>query len=203
MASHLQAAAALLVSILTAPMRLLALIFARLFVAPLEPGERFHGPPHLADAEPAAGPPGPPPDGRGPAVSFGGCGFMYPWQLGVARFINEAFDTSAVRTAGHSAGFASALTVSSGVPVEAHWHALQVCELRWRSRMLGPFLDSTEHWMRPYTAELQPHAKRILEAAADGRLHIGYTRIRFRPGRLPWVRALLQPRLLCSATPRA
>lgn len=260
----------LIVTVLTAPVRLLVYLFNLLFVAPLEPHERFHGPPSLAAAaaaaalaaeEEAAEPgsrvggfqvPGPPPDGGGPVVSFGGCeracesppslpppshprrvtpatppgghhsrtarripphgvaaatpltaghpphparaphaprcGFMYPWQLGVARFLCDHFDTAPVRSAGHSAGFASALTVSCGVPVEAHWHALQVCEERWRSRLLGPFLDSTEHWMGPYVAELQPHAERVLGAAAAGRLHIGYTRIRFRPGKIPWVR---------------
>ena len=112
-----------------------------------------------------------------PVVSFGGCGFLYPYQLGAAAYIAEAFDTSALRCAGHSAGFASALTLAAGVPADVHWAVLLAARSRWSTRLLGPFLDGTRHWMAPYLCGLAPYEAAILQAAVDGRLALGYTRL--------------------------
>jgi hypothetical protein len=117
-----------------------------------------------------------------PAASFGGCGFLYPFQLGAAQYIAEAFDTSRLRLAGHSAGFAAAVTLAAGVPAELHWHVLLAARARWAGRALGPFLDATRAWMAPYAAALAPHEPAILAAAADGRLSLGYTRFAWTRG---------------------
>ena len=61
-----------------------------------------------------------------PVLSFGGCGFLYPYQLGVALFATQRLDAASIRCAGHSAGFAAALSVACGLPPEAHWDVLQV-----------------------------------------------------------------------------
>lgn len=138
--SFASALIALVSFVVTAPLRIFLAVFQLLFVAPLELWEQFHGPSEAstaaAAAATAASPPGVgspprsphaggPHNGSGPILSFGGCGFMYPWQLGVAQFVADTFDCADVRCAGHSAGFAACLTVACGVPVEAHWHALQ------------------------------------------------------------------------------
>ena len=156
---------------------------AAALVAPLEAHERGPTPPVSPAASSASlsafeeeGEDAPCDDPR-PAASFGGCGFLYPFQLGAAEYIAAAFDTSRARFAGHSAGFASAVTLAAGVPAELHWRVLQAARARWASRVLGPFLDTTRAWMAPYRAALEPHEAAILAAAADGRLSLGYTRL--------------------------
>ena len=150
---------------------------AALLVQPLHAHERVHTPASsrassaaeldALDAEP---------DMR-PVVSFGGCGFLSPYQLGAAAYIAERFDTSAMRCAGHSAGFASALTLAAGVPPEVHWEVLCAARRRWATRLLGPFLDHTRAWMAPYVDALAPYESAVVAAAADGRLALGYTRL--------------------------
>jgi len=68
-----------------------------------------------------------------PVLSFGGCAFLYPYQLGVAQYVVEHFhtDPAHVRCAAHSAGFAAAFTVAGGVPLAAHWEALQRARQHW------------------------------------------------------------------------
>ena len=127
----------------------------------------------LADAQPATDP--------RPAVSFAGCGFLYPYQLGVAAHLAAHYDLSQLRCAGHSAGFAAALTLAAGVPPSAHWAVLQVAQARWAARLCGPFLDSTRAWMAPYLAALQACEAAIAEAGAAGRLCLGYSRLEFGP----------------------
>ena len=104
---------------------------AAALVAPLEAHERGPTPPVSPAASSASlsafeeeGEDAPCDDPR-PAASFGGCGFLYPFQLGAAEYMAAAFDTSRVRFAGHSAGFASAVTLAAGVPAELHWRVLQ------------------------------------------------------------------------------
>lgn len=122
----------------------------------------------------------PPPDPR-PAVSFAGCGFLYPYQLGVAAHLAAHYDVSQLRCAGHSAGFAAALSLAAGVPPSAHWDVLQVAQARWAARPLGPFLDSTRAWMAPYLAALRPCEPAIAAAGAAGRLCLGYSRLEVGP----------------------
>jgi hypothetical protein len=150
---------------------------AALLVRPLAPHERVHrgGGKNDEDAEDALCDT-PPHDPR-PVVSFGGCGFLYPYQLGAAEYIAAEFDTSSLRTAGHSAGFASCLTLAAGVPSSVHWRVLCAARERWAGRRLGPFLDATRAWMAPYTAALASHEADIVAAAAEGRFVIGYTRV--------------------------
>lgn len=158
---------------------------AAALVAPLEAHERGPTPPVSPAASSASlsafagedeGDNEPCEDPR-PTASFGGCGFLYPFQLGAAQYMAQAFDTAQARFAGHSAGFASAVTLAAGVPAQLHWRVLQAARARWASRLLGPFLDATRAWMAPYCAALEPHEAAILAAAAEGRLVLGYTRI--------------------------
>ncbi len=156
-----------------------------LLVLPLKPRERVHSsaslPALLDDAGAGA-------DDR-PGVSFGGCGMLYPYQLGAAEYISEAFDTHDVRAAGHSAGFAAALCLSAGVPLFLHWDVLCAARRRWRSRWLSFVGDSEEAWMAPYMCALAPHERAVCAAAEDGRLCLGHTRIRLRARRWPPLRA--------------
>jgi hypothetical protein len=152
---------------------------AALLVRPLAAHERVHRTADdrntILEAAPASAAPPPPhdhDDDPRPVVSFGGCGFLYPYQLGAAEF-----DTAHLRTAGHSAGFASCLTLAAGVPSSVHWHVLLAARARWSGRRLGPFLDATRAWMAPYTSALAPHEASVVAAAADGRFCIGYTRL--------------------------
>lgn len=137
---------------------------ARLLVSPLLPEELYFPPPE-AGLDPQ------------PVVSFSGCAMLYPWQLGVAGYISDEFETSALRCAGHSAGFAAALTLSAGVPESAHAAALAAAKARWSSRLCGCFLDSTRGWMAPYVAALAPHEPALRRAWQDGRLALGHTRL--------------------------
>jgi hypothetical protein len=145
--------------------------FAAWLVLPLEPHERAHS------AACSSGGGNTEDDDRRPCVSFGGCGFLYPYELGAAAYIAEHFDVASLRCAGHSAGFAPALTLSAGVPASVHWDVMCAARRRWARRALGPFLDATRAWMAPYATALQPHAARIASAASEGRLALGYTRL--------------------------
>ena len=125
-----------------------------------------------------------------PAVSFGGCGMLYPYQLGVGEYIADTFDTRQVRAAGHSAGFAAALCLSIGVPTDLHWRVLCSARERWATRLLGFVGDSEEAWMAPYVAALADHEAAICSASSQGRLVLGHTRVRARTrGKWPPLRA--------------
>jgi hypothetical protein len=125
-----------------------------------------------------------------PAVSFGGCGMLYPYQLGVAEYLSDVFDTQHVRAAGHSAGFAAALCVAIRLTTDTHWHVLVTARQRWAQRLLGFVADSEAAWMAPYMEALATHEKAICAAAADGRLCLGHTRVRRRKaGKWPPLRA--------------
>ena len=118
-------------------------------------------------------------------ISFSGCAFAYPYQLGAAKYITTHFrcdHTSGVRCAAHSAGFAAAFTVSAGVPLSAHWEALQLARRHWHGRLLGPLACSTRSWMEPYMRVLKPHASNLVAASQRGALALGYTRIEWRSG---------------------
>jgi len=117
-----------------------------------------------------------------PVISFSGCGFLYPYQLGVAQYVSEHFhaDGGRVRCAAHSAGFAAAFTVAAGVPLSAHWEALQRARRHWGARCLGPFACSTRSWMAPYLRALEPHREELLEASRSGAIALGYTRMEWR-----------------------
>lgn len=143
-----------------------------LLAAPLEPHEASH-PSRITQR-----------DAR-PVLTFGGCGMLYPYQLGVAQYVCERFDTSNVRCAGHSAGFAAALSCASGVPVDLHWDVLQAARKRWATRLLGFCLDSEAAWAAPYVQALAPYTGCILSAADNDRLALGYTRLRFSGLTLP------------------
>lgn len=127
---------------------------------------------------------------RRPAVSFGGCGMLYPYQLGVAEYLCGEFHTADVRCAGHSAGFAAALCVAIRLPVDTHWRVLGAARQRWARRLLGFVADSEAAWMAPYIAALAPYEGAITSAAGDGRLCLGHTRLRGRAlGKWPPMRA--------------
>lgn len=123
----------------------------------------------------------------GPVISFSGCAFAYPYQLGVARYISEHFHADAasgVRCAAHSAGFAAAFTLAADVPVSAHWEALQRARGHWRGRLFGPLACSTRSWMAPYLRVLEPHAAALVVASKRGAIALGYTRVEWtRTGR--------------------
>ena len=153
-----------------------------LLALPLKPEERVL--PRVTLSAEAA------PDPR-PVVSFGGCGLLYPYQLGVVQYLRQEFDCSQVRCAGHSAGFASALSLATGVQPEAHWDVLCDARARWAQRPLGYCLDSEAAWMAPYLRALQAHEAEVVEAAAEGRLCLGHTRLRLR-GRAGWRLPLLR-----------
>lgn len=152
---------------------------ASLLALPLKPDERVF-PPALHAAA----------DSR-PTVSFGGCGLLYPYQLGVVQYLRQEFDCSQVRCAGHSAGFASALSLATGVNAEAHWDVLCDARARWAQRPLSYCLDSEAAWMAPYVKALAPHEQEVVAAAADGRLALGHTRLRLRR-RAAWRLPLLR-----------
>jgi hypothetical protein len=121
-------------------------------------------------------------DGR-TCVSFGGCGMLYPYQLGVVEYLLAAFECSSVRAAGHSAGFAAALCLAvPQVTTDTHARVLAAARERWRSRPLGFCLDSEAAWMAPYVSELGQLEEDVLAAAADGRLCLGHTRLRAARG---------------------
>lgn len=149
---------------------------AAALVAPLEAHERASTP-ALSEWSEDEAPASATADDPRAVATFGGCGFLYPFQLGAAQYMEEAFDTARLRFAGHSAGFAAAVSLAANVPHELHWHVLQAARARWASRVLGPFLDTTRSWMAPYQHALEPHEQAIIAAAADGRLCLGYTRV--------------------------
>jgi len=80
-----------------------------------------------------------------PVLSFSGCGFLYPYQLGVAQYVSDHFhaDGGRVRCAAHSAGFAAAFTVAAGVPLSAHWEALQRARRHWAGSCIPPLFGLT------------------------------------------------------------
>lgn len=155
-----------------------------LVVSPLEAGERFFP----ADAAPSRDAFSRTADAR-PTLSFGGCGMLYPYQLGVAEYVAEEFDVSCLRCAGHSAGFAAATTLAAAVPVATHAAVLAAARARWAARRAGFVADSTSAWMAPYLTGLAPHEGAVLAAAADGRLCLGHTRVAFAFG---WGKPLLR-----------
>jgi hypothetical protein len=163
-----------------------------LLVAPLKPDEVIHALTGHTDGDVAvngAAAPAPEVDAR-PAVSFGGCGMLYPYQLGVGEYIADTFDTRHVRTAGHSAGFAAALCVAIGVPTDLHWRVLCAAQARWTTRLMGFVGDSEEAWMAPYVAALAENEAAICSASSHGRLVLGHTRVRARTrGKWPPLRA--------------
>ena len=105
---------------------------------------------------------------------------LYPYQLGVAEYLDQTFDCSTLRCAGHSAGFAAALSLAAGVPASTHWRVLQAAQARWHSRALGFCLDSESAWMQPYILALAGEEAAVLRAAREGRLSLGHTRLRLR-----------------------
>ena len=167
-----------------------------LLVAPLKPHEVVHADVHGHEhghtdgAAPALPAPAPAAVDLRPAVSFGGCGMLYPYQLGVCEYIVDTFDTGRVRAAGHSAGFAAALCVAIGLQTDLHWRVLVAAQARWATRLLGFVGDSEEAWMAPYVQALTHHEASICSAASEGRLVLGHTRVRARArGKWPPLRA--------------
>jgi hypothetical protein len=149
-----------------------------LLVAPLGEEERVCG------SSPAGA------DDCRPVISFGGCGMLYPYQLGCVEYLTQAFDCGGVRAAGHSAGFAAALSLACpGVTADHHWRVLLSARERWKSRALGFCFDSEAAWMAPYVAALAPLEAEVLAAANAGRLSLGHTRLRLHVARWPPVTA--------------
>lgn len=126
-----------------------------------------------------------------PCLTFSGGAFLYPWQLGVAKYAAEAFDMTEAICAAHSAGFAAALTASAGVPVEVHKGALEDARAAFAQRWLGPFFYSTRNWMSHYLGALKPYESDLLRSAQSGRVVLGYTEasVEFlRPWKLGFLR---------------
>jgi len=115
-----------------------------------------------------------------PSICFAGCAFLYPYYIGIMKYLIEMYDLEDVKfVALSSACYPLVSYVANGVEPEKWMHTnFPACIRYWNRRFLGFLLDTPSFLRELWTSSLRPDA---YKRASEGNLEIALTRATLTP----------------------
>jgi len=122
----------------------------------------------------------PDPKKNKPSILFAGCAFLYPYHIGVIKYLIENYDLEDVTYQGlSSACYPLVSWIGNGIPPDKWMHKdFPGCIEYWNRCFMGFFWDTPQFLQELWASSLKPDA---YKKASEGNLVVNLTKVSWTP----------------------